>query len=85
MKVLIKYLASIFPILALASIALGNPYFSVILISLACIVAIPTCFLAIRSLTKGTDQVWAIFSLVFGSTAALFGVLGIGMLISETI
>ncbi|MDF1640283.1 hypothetical protein [Thalassolituus oleivorans] len=82
---MIKYVVGIFPLLALASIELGNPYFSMILIPFACIFAIPTCFIAIRSLAKGKDPVWAIFSLVCGSTAAIFGVLGIGILISETI
>ena len=77
MKVLLRYIVGTFPLIAVISAFLGNPYFSVLLIALSCFIAIPVSYFAIRSLANGANKIWAIVSLICSSTAALFGLIGI--------
>ncbi len=81
----IKYFVGTFPVVSLLSLAMGNPYLSIIFISVGCLIAIPISFVAVKSLALGEDTTWAITSLCCSSTAAIFGLIGIGLAISESI
>ncbi len=72
-----KYIVGAFPLFALASILLGNPYFSIMTLVVAGFVSIPVCFFAIKALTQGVDKVWAITSLACSSTFALLTVVAL--------
>ena len=85
MSNLIKYFVGTFPIIAVFSLAMGNPYLSIILISSGCLIAIPISFFAVKSLSVGENTTWAITSLCCSSTAAIFGLIGIGLAISKSI
>lgn len=85
MSNLIKYFVGVFPVVALFSLMLGNPFFSMILISVGCLIAIPVSFFAVKSLSAGNDVTWAIISLFCSSTAAIFGFIGLGIVFSESI
>ncbi|TBW58103.1 hypothetical protein EZI54_04400 [Marinobacter halodurans] len=76
MKNWLAYFAGMFPVIAVLSVFSGNPYLSILLIGLACIVAIPVSYIAIRNLAKGVDLRWSVISLLCSSTAAMFGLLG---------
>jgi predicted permease len=77
MKILLQYFIGIFPVLAVSSVFLGNPYLSILLILIAGLVAIPVTFFAIKSLTNGINKRWAVVSLVCSSTAAFLAFIGL--------
>jgi len=76
MELFAKYIAGVFPVIALLSLLANNPYLSILFISLALIVAIPVTIFAIKTLVSSSaDKTWAITSLCCSSTAALLGIL----------
>jgi len=81
----IKYFLAIFPVIALLSIFLGNPYLSILLILIALVIAIPVTIFAIKDLANETNKIWAITSLCCSSSAAFIGVLVLIVLASEAI
>ena len=81
MKELLRYIIGTFPLIAVISLFLGNPYFSFSLVALSCLIAIPVSYFAIKSLANGVNKKWAVVSLMCSSTAALFGLIGITVVI----
>lgn len=73
---MLKYFLGIFPVLAIASVAAGNPYFTLILLAIACIIAVPVSYVACKNIVQRRDMRWSIVSLVCSSTAAFMGLLG---------
>lgn len=81
MKTSLGYLIGMFPLLALLTVFVGNPYLTITLIALSMVIAIPVSGIAFYFLVNKTNIMWSMISLVCSSTAVILGLLVVPALI----